>query len=108
MDIRPPLDPNPAQSQPVERARPRWPAARYVKAAMQQATYQPGPDGHSFAGIIAGLAGVTAQARTVEECRAELCAVLETWLLLRLCQQQPVPAIAGVPFRSWVGIKQGC
>lgn len=99
--------PNHASPHSVERQRPASSIARYVQAAMRHATYQYSASGQPYHGAIAELTGVRSQAATQDGCRAELRAVLETWVLLRLCQQRPVPPIDGIALVAWIGIKQG-
>jgi predicted RNase H-like HicB family nuclease len=52
-------------------------------------------DGTWFAGI-PGFQGVWANSGTVEECRKELIAVLEEWLILKLRDKNPIPLINGL------------
>ena len=80
---------------------------RYMKAALQHATYQPSADGQSYRGEIPGLPGLYAQAATRDACRLELRDMLETWRLLRLCQQLPIPPIDGIPLAAWVWMQRG-
>ena len=106
MNVIPAVEPSLATPS-RERQRPGSPIARYVKAAMRHATYRCSASGQPYRGAITGLTGVSSQAATHDECRAELRAALETWLLVRLCQQQPVPLLDGIPLLAWVRIKQG-
>ncbi|HXB69655.1 MAG TPA: hypothetical protein VNY05_15500 [Candidatus Acidoferrales bacterium] len=54
----------------------------YIRAAMRQARYEIVEDVGSFYGDIPAIAGVWANARTLEACREELESVLEGWVLL--------------------------
>lgn len=38
-----------------------------------------------------GFKGAGTNAATVETCRSELCGVLEEWLILKLCDPDPIP-----------------
>lgn len=67
----------------------------YLAAAMQQAEYDKLTDG-SFTGRLKLCPGVVAFAATLEDCRLELRAVLEDWLLLGLKLRHPIPIIAGI------------
>jgi predicted RNase H-like HicB family nuclease len=69
---------------------------RYIKAAMEQAEYELMEDSGEFFGRIPTLDGVWASAATLESCRNELEEVLEEWILVRLSQQLPVPAVRGI------------
>jgi predicted RNase H-like HicB family nuclease len=80
---------------------------RYLKAAMQQATYQQSADGQSYYGAIPALPGVSSQAATRDACRMELRNLLETWLLLGLCRQLSIPPMHGIPLAAWIYIKRG-
>jgi len=65
----------------------------YVTAALRQANYELLENAEGFYGSIPELRGVWAHASTLEECREELKAALEDWLLFSVSIQQPVPAI---------------
>lgn len=66
---------------------------KYIQAAMRRAAYEILPDGEGFYGEIPGLAGVWANAATLEAWREELQEVLEGWLLLGLGQGHRLPVI---------------
>lgn len=68
----------------------------YIRAALRRARYQILPDGEGYYGKIDGLAGVWANAETLEDCRGELREVLEEWLLLGLKMGHHVPEIDGI------------
>ena len=55
----------------------------YIEEAMKRACYKILQDG-TYYGWVEELAGVWAQASTLEECRTELQSVIEDWLLLGL------------------------
>ena len=67
----------------------------YCEKAIEKAEYKKLEDGTWFAEI-PGFQGVWANNNTVEECRKELIAVLEEWLILKLRDQNPIPEINGV------------
>lgn len=67
----------------------------YIQRAMKKARYELMENGRYF-GTIPGCAGVWAQARTLESCRAELQGTLEDWLLLGLQLGHKLPVIAGL------------
>ena len=64
----------------------------YINAAMARASYKTLEDGTYF-GEIPGLQGVWANATTLEDCRQELQEVLEGWLILKIRDNDPIPAI---------------
>jgi len=67
----------------------------YCEKAIEKAEYKQMEDGSWFAEI-PGFRGVWANSNTVEECRKELIAVLEEWLILKLRDRDPVPEINGL------------
>ena len=79
---------------------------RYIKAAMNHATYQQSADGQPYHGEIAELPGLHAQAASQDACRAELRGQLRWWLQLRLCRQLPIPAIDGIPLVAWMQLER--
>ncbi len=68
---------------------------RYIQEAMRKARYKIIEDGTYF-GEIPGLAGVWANERTLEKCRAVLQEVLEDWLLLKLREKEPIPKMGRI------------
>ena len=67
----------------------------YIRAAMRQARYEIVEDVGSFYGDIPAIAGVWANARTLEACREELESVLEGWVLVSIADHSPIPDIDG-------------
>lgn len=67
----------------------------YMSRAIEQAEYKRLEDRSWFAEI-PGFPGVWANGATVEACRQELLEVLEEWLVLKLRDRDPIPAIDGV------------
>ena len=68
---------------------------RYIQEAMKRARYKV-LDGGTYFGQIAGLNGVWANERTMDECRAVLQEVLEEWLVLKIRDNDPIPRIGRV------------
>ena len=68
---------------------------QYIQAAMRHAKYEILEDG-SFYGEIPELQGVWANEPTLEACREELQSVLEDWILFRVANHLPIPAIDGL------------
>lgn len=91
----------------IDRGRPRSPLARYIKAAMQQATYQQSAADQPYCGAIPGLPDVHSRAATQDASRVELRDAMETWLLQRLGGQLPIPPVDGVPLIAWIWMKRG-
>ena len=69
---------------------------KYIVAALRTAQYEILDGDEGFYGSIPALAGVWAQAATLEECREELKSALEDWLLFSLSRQLPIPALDGI------------
>lgn len=72
--------------------------SQYMSRALERATYKQLDDRTWFAEI-PGFTGVWAHAPTVETCRSELLEVLEEWLLLKLRDQDPIPAVEGIEIK---------
>lgn len=68
----------------------------YIHAALRKAHYELLPDGEGYFGTIADLAGVWAQANTLEACREELREVLEEWIMIGLKMGHPLPVLDGI------------
>lgn len=66
---------------------------RYIKKAMERASYEILSDDHSFYGEIRECPGVYANAETLEKCRNELEEVLEEWILFRIYKNLPIPKV---------------
>lgn len=67
---------------------------QYIAAATKDATFELMENGRYFATIPA-CKGVWIDGATIEECRAELPDVLESWILVRLQHRLEIPVIAG-------------
>lgn len=65
-----------------------------IDAAMTKARYKLLEDG-SYFGEIPGFRGVWAEAGALEACRKELKEVLEDWIVLKLREGDPLPAVDG-------------
>ncbi len=66
---------------------------KYIEAAMRKAKYEILEEDEGFYGEIPGFDGVWSNAPTLEECREELEAALETWLLFRISRGLKVPTV---------------
>jgi len=67
----------------------------YIRAAMRHAQYEMLEDG-TFFGTIPGLAGLWANAASLEECRDELQGTLEDWILVGVRRGHILPMIDGI------------
>ncbi len=69
--------------------------SKYIQAAMERAHYEILEDG-TYYGEIPECRGVWATAETLEACRRELQEVLEEWLILKIRDGDPLPALEDV------------
>lgn len=74
------------------------PITGYILKAMARARFERLPDGRYYAEI-PPCRGVWAEGRTREACKKELQEVLEGWLLLKLRDGDPIPAVGGFRLR---------
>ncbi len=70
--------------------------SEYINAAMRKAHYELLSKDKLYYGEISGFQGVYATAQNLEDCREELQAVLEDWLLLSIHKNMPVPVIDNI------------
>lgn len=75
------------------------PITGYIARAMAKARFDRLPNGRHYAEI-PPCRGVWAEGRTREACRRELQEVLEDWLLLKLRDGDPIPAVGGVRLKT--------
>lgn len=68
---------------------------QYIAAAMKQAQFELMENGRYFATIPA-CRGCWAEGASIEECRAELPDVLESWLLVGLQFKHTLPVVDGI------------
>lgn len=66
--------------------------SEFIKNKLKIARYKLLEDG-SYFGEITGLKGVWANAKNLEDCRAELQEVLEDWLLLKVRTHDQIPGL---------------
>ena len=69
---------------------------KYLQAAMRHTHCEILKDDGAYYGEIPECRGVYANARTLEECRDELAAVLEDWVLFSVHKNLPLPEIDGL------------
>ncbi len=67
----------------------------YIRAAMAHAVYEILSD-KTYYGEIPGLAGVYANADTLDACRGQLQEVLEGWIVLGLRMNHAFPEVDGI------------
>jgi predicted RNase H-like HicB family nuclease len=72
----------------------------YIKAALSRAHYEIIEDEEPYYGEVPELKGVWATGRTLEECRLKLAEVIEGWIIIRLKDDLPVPAIGKYGIKS--------
>ncbi|OHB18947.1 MAG: antitoxin HicB [Parcubacteria group bacterium RIFCSPHIGHO2_01_FULL_56_18] len=64
----------------------------FLRQKLARAKYKLLADGTYF-GEVSGVAGVWANARTLEVCRDELREVLEEWVLLKVRNRKDIPGL---------------
>lgn len=64
--------------------------SEFIAKKLKNARYKLLGDG-SYFGEISGMPGVWANAKNLEDCRAELREVLEDWVLLKVYDRERVP-----------------
>lgn len=65
----------------------------YIYAALSRAKYEIIDDEEPYFGEIRELEGVWATGKTLEECRNNLAEVIDSWLVLSLKKNLPIPPI---------------
>ncbi|MCB0002330.1 MAG: type II toxin-antitoxin system HicB family antitoxin [Anaerolineae bacterium] len=71
----------------------------YIQAALDRAEYEMIDDTDPFYGEVAGLDGVWASGKTLEQCRKELAEAVEDWLLFSLAKGLPIPPLGETEIR---------
>jgi predicted RNase H-like HicB family nuclease len=66
---------------------------RYIHAALERARYEMIDDAEPFYAEVEGLEGVWATGTTLEQCRRNLTAAIEDWLIFSLAKNLPIPPI---------------
>lgn len=74
---------------------------KYILNAMEHAHYKLLPDGEYY-GCIPICKGVWASSENLEDCRNELQEVLEEWIILKLKDNEDLPAINGICIKTKV------
>jgi predicted RNase H-like HicB family nuclease len=67
----------------------------YIRAAMEIAEFEQMENGRYFAAIPA-CQGFWAEGATIEECKAAMPEIFESWLLVALQHNYSLPVIAGI------------
>ena len=68
----------------------------YINAAMEHARYEIIEDEEPYYGEIPEVKGVWATGKSLEECRRNLAAALEDWVLFSIHRGKKIPSIGGV------------
>jgi len=72
----------------------------YIGAALSKAHYEIIEDDEPYYGEVPRLKGVWATGKTLEECRLKLVEVIEGWIIVRLKERLPIPAIGRHKIKS--------
>jgi len=65
----------------------------YIQAALDRAHYEIIEDEEAFYGEVPALDGIWATGKTLEECRRNLAAAVEDWVLFSVAKGLPIPAL---------------
>jgi predicted RNase H-like HicB family nuclease len=65
----------------------------YLQAALSKARYEIIEDDEPYYGEVPDLKGVWATGKTLEECRAKLSDVVESWIIVHLKKGLSIPPI---------------
>jgi predicted RNase H-like HicB family nuclease len=68
----------------------------YIQAALERAHYEIIQDEEPFYGEVPSLDGIWATGKTLEECRRNLAAAIEDWILFSIAKGWPIPALGAV------------
>lgn len=68
----------------------------YLNAALERAHYEMIEDEEPYYGEIAGIQGLWATGRSLEECRRNLAQAIEDWLLFSVHRGEPIPPMGEV------------
>lgn len=80
----------------------------YVNAALAKAKYEKIDNGKEpYYGEVPALKGVWATGRILEECRAQLLAVIEGWLIVRLRKGLAIPPIGRTRIETGRALRVG-
>lgn len=66
----------------------------YVQQALEHATYELIDDEEPYYSEVPELQGVWATGKSLEECRRNLLAAIEDWLLFSIAKGLPIPTIS--------------
>jgi predicted RNase H-like HicB family nuclease len=72
---------------------------QYIQQALERAHYEIIKDEEPYYAEVAGLEGVWATGKTLEECRRNLAEAIEDWLLFSIAKGLPVPTLGSVAIR---------
>jgi predicted RNase H-like HicB family nuclease len=71
----------------------------YIQAALERAHYEIIQDEEPFYGEVPSLDGIWATGKTLEECRRNLAAAIEDWVLFSIAKGLSVPPLGSVTIR---------
>ena len=71
----------------------------YIQATLERAKYEMIKDKEPFYGEVPELEGVWATGKTLEECRRNLAAAVEDWLLFSIAKGLPIPPLGDTSIR---------
>jgi len=68
----------------------------YIQQALEHATHEIIDDEEPYYSEVPELRGIWATGKSIEECRRNLMAATEDWLLFSIAKGLPIPALDGV------------
>jgi len=72
---------------------------RYLQEALERAHYEMIEDDEPYYGEVAGLDGVWATGKTLEECRRNLEVAIEDWVFFSLAKGFSIPPLGNIVLR---------
>jgi predicted RNase H-like HicB family nuclease len=72
---------------------------QYIETALESAHYEIIEDEEPYYGDVPQLEGVWATGKTLEECRHNLAAAIEDWVLFSVAKGLPIPALGETTIR---------
>ena len=68
----------------------------YIQQALELASYEMIDEPEPYYGEVSALEGVWATGKSLEECRRNLIAAVEDWVLFSIAKGLPIPSLGGI------------
>jgi predicted RNase H-like HicB family nuclease len=79
----------------------------YIQAALARATFEIIEDKEPYYGEVPDLPGVWATGKILEECRANLANVIDSWIVVHLRKGLPIPRLGDFTIEDIAGMDAG-